>query len=234
MRIGELAALAGVSTRTVRHYHHIGLLPEPARRENGYRTYALPDAVRLVRARRLVDLGLSLDEVADALADDQGRDLTEVLVELDEDLAAQQARLQHQRDRIAELLATGTTSPAAALPSGHPGQDREKLIAELLPSQTWPTYRKVLADSELSARIQATAARFEALADRPADDPEVEAVAAEARDHGATIFAGLPAELRDAPGDPAAAERLLTAVTAAMSPAQARCLRLMIASWAAP
>ncbi|WP_260615593.1 MerR family DNA-binding transcriptional regulator [Microbispora sp. KK1-11] len=29
MRIGELAALAGVSTRTVRHYHHLGVLPEP-------------------------------------------------------------------------------------------------------------------------------------------------------------------------------------------------------------
>ncbi|MEU3168406.1 MerR family transcriptional regulator [Streptosporangium sp. NPDC006930] len=32
MRIGELAALVGVSTRTVRHYHHLGLLPEPLRR----------------------------------------------------------------------------------------------------------------------------------------------------------------------------------------------------------
>ncbi|MFD0852085.1 MerR family DNA-binding transcriptional regulator, partial [Actinomadura adrarensis] len=39
MRIGELAALVGVSTRTVRHYHHLGLLPEPERRANGYREY---------------------------------------------------------------------------------------------------------------------------------------------------------------------------------------------------
>ena len=35
MRIGELAALVGVSTRTVRHYHHEGLLPEPERLANG-------------------------------------------------------------------------------------------------------------------------------------------------------------------------------------------------------
>ncbi|GAT66905.1 merR family transcriptional regulator [Planomonospora sphaerica] len=41
MRIGELAALAGVSTRTVRHYHRLGLLPEPERRANGYRVYGL-------------------------------------------------------------------------------------------------------------------------------------------------------------------------------------------------
>ncbi|MFE1561061.1 MerR family DNA-binding transcriptional regulator, partial [Streptomyces sp. NPDC058734] len=39
MRIGEIAALVGVSTRAVRHYHHVGLLPEPERRPNGYRAY---------------------------------------------------------------------------------------------------------------------------------------------------------------------------------------------------
>lgn len=39
MRIGEFAELVGVTTRTVRHYHHIGLLPEPDRSANGYRIY---------------------------------------------------------------------------------------------------------------------------------------------------------------------------------------------------
>lgn len=29
MRIGEIAALVGVTTRAIRHYHHVGLLPEP-------------------------------------------------------------------------------------------------------------------------------------------------------------------------------------------------------------
>ncbi len=37
MRIGEIAALVGLTTRAIRHYHHVGLLPEPARRPNGYR-----------------------------------------------------------------------------------------------------------------------------------------------------------------------------------------------------
>lgn len=40
MRSGELAELAGVSVRTLRHYHRIGLLPEPPRTSAGYRTYA--------------------------------------------------------------------------------------------------------------------------------------------------------------------------------------------------
>lgn len=42
MRIGELAGLAGVSTKTVRYYEQLGLLPTPDRRPSGYRDYA-PD-----------------------------------------------------------------------------------------------------------------------------------------------------------------------------------------------
>ncbi|MFI7445977.1 MerR family transcriptional regulator [Nonomuraea sp. NPDC049714] len=57
MRIGELAALLGVSTRTVRRYHRQGVLPEPSRRANGYREYGLRDAIVLARVRRLVELG---------------------------------------------------------------------------------------------------------------------------------------------------------------------------------
>ena len=60
MRIGELAAAVGVTTRTVRHYHHQGLLPEPERRPNGYREYTLRHAVVLARIRRLTELGLGL------------------------------------------------------------------------------------------------------------------------------------------------------------------------------
>lgn len=107
MRIGELAALAGVTTRTVRHYHHLGLLPEPARRANGYREYGLRDAVALARVRRLTGLGLSLEEVRDVLAargSDAGRELHEVLTELDADLARQEEALRGRRARVRELL----------------------------------------------------------------------------------------------------------------------------------
>ncbi|MEV0279085.1 MerR family transcriptional regulator [Streptomyces sp. NPDC050610] len=104
MRIGELAALAAVSPRTVRHYHHLGLLPEPPRLANGYRAYGLRDAVALTRVRRLTDLGLSLDEVRDVLADGSGRELREVLGELDADLARQEAAVRERRARVAVLL----------------------------------------------------------------------------------------------------------------------------------
>jgi DNA-binding transcriptional MerR regulator len=100
MRIGELAATVGVTTRTVRHYHHLGLLPEPERRSNGYRDYGLRHAVMLARIKRLTELGLGLAEVRDALADDAGRDLAEVLAELDDDLARQEAAIRERRLRL--------------------------------------------------------------------------------------------------------------------------------------
>ncbi|MGA5562773.1 MerR family transcriptional regulator [Streptomyces platensis] len=103
MRIGELAGLIGISTRAVRHYHHLGLLPEPERRANGYRDYGLRDAVALARVRRLTELGLGLDEVRDVLADDAGRELHEVLDELDADLARQEEQLRVRRARLAAV-----------------------------------------------------------------------------------------------------------------------------------
>ncbi|GAA3843938.1 MerR family transcriptional regulator [Streptomyces phyllanthi] len=104
MRIGELAAAVGVTTRTVRHYHHLGLLPEPERRPNGYRDYSLRHAVVLARIRRLTELGLGLAEVRDVLADDAGRDLSEVLAELDEDLARQEEAVRERRGRLRALM----------------------------------------------------------------------------------------------------------------------------------
>ena len=43
MRSNEVAKLAGVTVRTLRHYHQLGLLAEPERSENGYRDYAATD-----------------------------------------------------------------------------------------------------------------------------------------------------------------------------------------------
>lgn len=165
LRIGELAALVGVTTRTIRHYHRIGLLPDAARSENGYRCYGLEAAVRLLRIRRLADLGLSLDEVADALADDEGRELREVLAELDASLAAQEARIRASRDAIAALLRDegDLRAPAELAPlagklatvfgAGHPGLQRERLVLELLAPNgpdgdgaSLALYRRVLAD----------------------------------------------------------------------------------------
>jgi DNA-binding transcriptional MerR regulator len=104
MRIGELAGLVGISTRAIRHYHRVGLLPEPARQANGYREYSLRDAVGLARVRRLTGLGLSLDEVRAALSAGGGPDLAGILRELDAGLSRQEAELRRRRATLARLL----------------------------------------------------------------------------------------------------------------------------------
>ncbi|MET7656906.1 MULTISPECIES: MerR family transcriptional regulator [unclassified Streptomyces] len=61
MRIGELAARAGTTTRTLRYYESRGLLP--ARRgDNGYRTYDEGDLRLLRQIRTLQDFGFDLEE----------------------------------------------------------------------------------------------------------------------------------------------------------------------------
>lgn len=83
MRSSDIARLAGVSIRTLRHDHQIGLLPEPPRSANGYRVYAASDLVRVLRTRRLVDLGVPLSRVNSTV------DVAEELALLDERYASQ-------------------------------------------------------------------------------------------------------------------------------------------------
>ena len=80
LTIGEIARLTGVTTKTVRHYHELGLLPEPERSEAGYRLYSADDLLRLRRIRRLRSFGLSLRQIKVVLGDpDGGSTLRKVL-----------------------------------------------------------------------------------------------------------------------------------------------------------
>jgi DNA-binding transcriptional MerR regulator len=73
MKIGQVAAQASVSVDTVRFYERRGVLPTPERTPSGYRTYTAATVERIRLARRLQTLGLTLDEVVDALhATDRG------------------------------------------------------------------------------------------------------------------------------------------------------------------
>lgn len=207
MRIGELAALAGVTTRTVRHYHRIGLLPEPARRANGYRVYTLRDVVELARVRRLTELGLGLDEVRDVLADDAGKELHEILAELDADLARQEDALRRRRARLAELLRQaerGGLAPEAPVSPelaavfadmsrasarlGVPepaSAAKERELLALLDTTADDAHRGWLAallhalsaDPEAMTRAYDIYARLDELADAEVTDPRVEELA---------------------------------------------------------
>ncbi len=67
VKIGNLARQAGVSVQTVRFYERQGLLPEPPRRESGYRIYGAEDLHRLRFIRQAKALGFSLKEIATIL-----------------------------------------------------------------------------------------------------------------------------------------------------------------------
>ena len=66
--IGKLAKRSLVNIETIRYYERRGLLPEPSRRESGYRQYS-PDAVaRLEFIRHGKELGFTLTEIMELLA----------------------------------------------------------------------------------------------------------------------------------------------------------------------
>lgn len=67
MKIGEVARASGVSVDAVRFYERRGVLPAPERLASGYRIYTPATVARIGLARRLQALGLTLDEVIEAL-----------------------------------------------------------------------------------------------------------------------------------------------------------------------
>lgn len=78
MNVGEVAALAGVTVRTLHHYDRIGLLSPSGRTSAGYRQYAAADLDRLHSVLLYRALGFSLEEVA-TLLDDPSADPVEHL-----------------------------------------------------------------------------------------------------------------------------------------------------------
>src|SRR6195952_3076252 len=67
MNVGGVAALAGVTVRTLHHYDRVGLLPPPARTAAGYRQYGPADLDRLHQVLLYRELGFPLEEVATLL-----------------------------------------------------------------------------------------------------------------------------------------------------------------------
>jgi DNA-binding transcriptional MerR regulator len=65
LSIGELAQRTGVSTRTIRYYEELGILPTPERTEGGTRRYPREYVFYVEGARNLKELGFGLEEIAE-------------------------------------------------------------------------------------------------------------------------------------------------------------------------
>lgn len=78
--IGQASETSGVSSKMIRHYEQIGLMPPATRTFANYRLYSDGDLHRLRFIRRARSLGFSLDQIRDLLAlwDDPKRASSEV------------------------------------------------------------------------------------------------------------------------------------------------------------
>ncbi|MEV0329107.1 MerR family transcriptional regulator [Micromonospora echinospora] len=106
VKIGDAAVFAGTTPRAIRHYHQIGLLPEPERGVDGRRRYGYDDMIRLLWIRKMAEAGISLDDMRAAF--EETRDIGEVLGRLEETLAAQEAGIKRRRAAIQRLQAVGS------------------------------------------------------------------------------------------------------------------------------
>ncbi|MDQ7909749.1 MerR family transcriptional regulator [Phytohabitans sp. ZYX-F-186] len=107
LTIGQLAAYAGVTVRAVRHYHHVGLLPEPERDASGYRRYGATAVVSLIKIRTLANAGVPLSRIGQMLEADAST-FAEAIQRIDSHLRDEIERLETSRKQIAELTAGDT------------------------------------------------------------------------------------------------------------------------------
>lgn len=104
LTIGQLASAAGVTVRAVRHYHQLGLLPEPARDHSGYRRYDAAAVVALVRIRILADAGVPLSLVESMLSAEP-EEFRRQVEQVDRRLQTEIRERKEHRRRIARLAA---------------------------------------------------------------------------------------------------------------------------------
>ncbi|MFI8196508.1 MerR family transcriptional regulator [Streptomyces sp. NPDC085942] len=203
VKIGDAAAFAGTTPRAIRHYHEIGLLPEPERGGDDRRRYGYEDMIRLLWIRRMTDAGIALDDIRDAFTTgpapagaDSGDGIAGILERLEETLAEQEEEVRRRRAAVQRMRAEGSRR---GLLSG--------FVTERLKGLPEGSLRQADLDSllvterifgPLGAALQAT--RFAVLATHPAlredsdrvdaaeealddsvavDDPRVARVAAE-------------------------------------------------------
>lgn len=84
-KIGEVASRAGVNKETVRYYEKRGLIPEPDRRQSGYRIFTRRHIDQIKFIKRSQELGFTLSEIDELLG-----------LRLDEDSSCGQVRSKAQ------------------------------------------------------------------------------------------------------------------------------------------
>lgn len=203
VKIGDAAAFVGTTPRAIRHYHEIGLLPEPERGGDDRRRYGYEDMIRLLWIRKMADAGIALDDIRDAFADtppagddDGDGEIAGILDRLEETLVAQEAELRRQRTAVRRMRSEGSrmgllsdfvTSRLTSLPEGSLRQAdldnllvMERIFGPLGAAVNATRYIALATHPELREESDRVDAAEETLDDTVAvDDPRVAQVAAE-------------------------------------------------------
>ncbi len=103
LKIGELAARAGVSIRTVDYYTTLGLISPAQRTASNYRLYRADDVERINLVQRLEVHGLPLEDIAKAFLA-RPDDIGEVLGRIDTDLRVLQEATEAASPEMHGLL----------------------------------------------------------------------------------------------------------------------------------
>lgn len=104
MNIGEAAKASGVSAKMIRHYESVGLFPEAARTDSGYRQYSDKEVNTLRFIRQSRDLGFSIEQIRELLGLWQNRRRPSRQVK-----ALAQAHLEELDEKLKELQAMKAT-----------------------------------------------------------------------------------------------------------------------------
>ncbi|MGF6884340.1 DNA-binding transcriptional MerR regulator [Nocardia sp. GAS34] len=193
--IGQAAAFVGVTVKTVRHYHKLGLVAEPERDTSGFRRYGSTELLRLVQVRTLAAAGVPLAEIgpmldadptsfATALADTERQLTTRI-----DELIARRDTLHRLADGDRALLGDRAVTllermPALGFPADEVAATREGwVLAKALVPEGFDDYlthlEQALDDPHYVALIQ----RAAQAATWKSDDPRIEELATAMADH---------------------------------------------------
>ena len=215
MHVGQVAAAAGVSVRTLHHWDAVGLLVPSGRTASGYRTYAPEDLERLQQVLTYRELGFSLGDVQ-RLLDDPAADALDHLRRQQQLLADRIAQLQS----VAALVSRAVEARSMGIELDP--HDLREVFGDEDPTQHAEQVRERWGDTEAYAQSHARTSSYskqdwlqvqaegedverrfaEALAAGvPADDPAVAAVAEDHRQHISRRFYDCSPEMHSALAD---------------------------------
>jgi DNA-binding transcriptional MerR regulator len=184
----EVARLAGVSARTLRHYDAIGLLAPASHGHGGLRRYGRPELLRLQQILLLKRLGLRLDIVAEILEGD---------LDTVDALRRHAAEIDTERTRLDRLAATveatirqleggqpmapetwfGGLDPAT---EAHYRDEARRRWGQAVVERAWETLQELTPEERraIPEAFNDINARLKALRDQglAADDPAVQEV----------------------------------------------------------